>query len=374
MFLCSMTVGDLCGWLEQRAPLRFQEDYDNSGLLVGQRSWTVTGVLCCLDADEAVVHEAVARGCNVVLSHHPIVFKGLKRLTGATAVERTVALALKHNVALYAGHTNWDSIQGGVSFSLAQRLGLVAPRIMMPRGGELLNLVVYVPAEHASPVAEAAFGAGAGRIGAYDECHFSGSGTGTFRPLDGAQPFVGQIGVREVADEHRLEFVLPKHRKSAVQQAVWAAHPYEEVAHSWISLDNSWSEVGYGAVGNLPEPIRLGDFLAVCAAQLGAESVRYSTSSLDRIVQRIAVCGGSGAEFAGAAAAAGADAYVTGDLKYHGFQDPPGGLVLVDVGHGESERPFIDDWAELIRSEFVTFAVLISETDNRPVRTYQHHG
>lgn len=369
-----MTVSVLVDWLEQRAPLRLQESYDNSGLLVGDPNAVITGVLCCLDVDEEVLLEAVVRGCNVVLSHHPIIFKGLKRLTGKTVSERTVAFAVRHDIALYAGHTNWDSIVGGVSFSLSRRLGLENTKVMMPRTGELMQLVVYVPNEFAPIVAEAAFTAGAGHLGNYDECHFASVGTGTFRPLEGAMPFVGTRGTREVAHEQRLEFVVPVALKNRVQEAVWKVHPYEEVAHSWISLDNSWSDLGYGAVGDLREPVRLGDFIAHVARQLGSDAVRYSRADLDRVVKRVSVCGGSGAEFIQAAAATGADVYVTGDAKYHGFQDTPGGIVLVDVGHGESELPFIEDWAEAIRLEFVTFAVLISETNNRPVRTYLNHG
>jgi dinuclear metal center YbgI/SA1388 family protein len=369
-----MTVGTLVKWLEERSPLRYQESYDNSGLLVGDAEARIEGVLCCLDVDELVLREALERGCNVVLSHHPIIFKGLKRITGSTEVERTVAFALRHHIALYAGHTNWDSIAGGVSFSLARRLGINQPKVMMPRAGELLQLVVYVPSGYASGIAEAAFAAGAGRLGNYDECHFSSEGNGTFRPLDGAHPFMGTEGVREEVREQRLEFVVPVALKQRVQEAVWHAHPYEEVAHSWISLSNSRADVGYGAVGNLPDPIRLGDFIAHAARQLGADAVRHSVADLGRLVQRVAVCGGSGAEFIGAAAATGAEVYVTGDAKYHGFQDTPGGIVLLDVGHGESEQPFIEDWAEAIRSEFVTFAVLISGSDNRPVRTYLNHG
>jgi dinuclear metal center YbgI/SA1388 family protein len=369
-----MTVGVLVKWLEERAPLRYQESYDNSGLLVGDSEMRITGVICALDTNEEVLREAVARGCNVVLSHHPIIFKGLKRLTGSTVAERTVAFALRNDIALYAGHTNWDSISGGVSFSLARRLKIINPKVMMPRSNELLQLVVYVPTDFALQVTEAAFSAGAGKLGNYDECHFTSEGTGTFRPLEGSNPFSGTNGIREVAREQRLEFVVPSVLKSRVRDAVWLAHPYEEVAHSWISLDNSWSDLGYGAVGDLSEPVRLGDFIARAAKHLGADSVRYSTADLNRMVRRIAVCGGSGAEFISAAAATGADVYVTGDAKYHGFQDTPSGIVLVDVGHYESEQPFIEDWAEAIRSEFVTFAVLISGSDNRPVRTYLNHG
>ena len=369
-----MKLNDFVRWLEARAPLELQESWDNCGLLVGDRDAEVTGVLCCLDADEGVIREAMERGCNVVLSHHPLVFKGLKRLTGANAVERSVALAVKQGIALYAGHTNWDQIHGGVSFSLGTRLGLQNMKVLVPRTDSLLNYVVYVPLAQAAEVADAAFAAGAGRVGSYDECHFATAGTGTFRPLDGAQPALGAVGFRSDVAEQRLEFVVPAGVQSAVHQAVCAVHPYEVVAHSWIPLRNSWPDAGYGAVGVLPKPVSLGDFLASCAAELGCEAIKYATADLAKTVQRIAVCGGSGADFVGAAAASKADVYVTGDLKYHGFQDPPGGVVLVDVGHGESEWPFVRDWAEAIRSEFLTFAVLISESDNRPVRTYHHHG
>jgi dinuclear metal center YbgI/SA1388 family protein len=369
-----MKLNEFVRWLEARAPLALQESWDNCGLLVGDRDQEVTGVLCCLDADETVITEAVRRGCNVVLSHHPLVFKGLKRLTGSNAVERSVALAIKQGVALYAGHTNWDQIHGGVSFSLANRLGLREVQVLAPRNQSLLNFVVYVPESHASAVADAAFTAGAGRVGSYDECHFASDGLGSYRPLEGAKPFSGEVGRRSVAAEQRLEFVVPVTLRAAVHQAVCRAHPYEVVAHSWIALENSWPDAGYGAVGLLPSPIALSDFLEQCAKALGCEAIKYSTSDRSKLVRRVAVCGGSGADFVGAASAANADVYVTGDLKYHGFQDPPGGMTLVDVGHGESEWPFVHDWAEAIRSEFVTFAVLISESDNRPVRTYHHHG
>ena len=375
MFLCIiMTIGEFAHWLELRAPLRLQESYDNCGLLVGRRDRPLTGVLCCLDADEAVVQEAVSRGCNLVLSHHPVIFKGLKQITGGTVVERTVELAISSGVALYAGHTNWDSIKGGVSFSLAKRLGIRDAKIMMPRAGELLSWVLYVPSSHAELVEQAAYGAGAGRSGAYDECHFASPGTGTFRPLQGSNPYVGEQGVQSRSAELRLEFLVPKAAKEAVQKAVLQVHPYEVVAHSWIALENQWDGAGYGAVGNLPKPMELKDFLQVCAQNLGSDCIRYSRSDSSRILSRVAVCGGSGIDFISAAAASGADAYVTGDAKYHAFQDMPKDLVLIDVGHGESERPFIDDWAEAIRLEFTTFAVHISTTENHPVSTYKRHG
>lgn len=369
-----MKLNELIRWLEAKAPLQLQEPWDNCGLLLGDREQEVTGVLCCLDADEGIIQEAVQRNCNVVLSHHPLLFKGIKRVTGANAVERSVALALRHGVALYAGHTNWDQIKGGVSFSLASRLGISMPRILAPRSSSLLNYVVYVPKSHAAGVAEAAFAAGAGHVGTYDECHFSSEGMGSFRPLDGSNPYSGSLGARTTAPEDRMEFLVPFTKRDAVHHAVAAVHPYETVAHSWVPLGNTWQDAGYGVVGMLPKAITLAEFLGRCAEALGCTSVKYSSSDLNRIVQRIAVCGGSGADFIGDAAGSGADVYVTGDLKYHGYQDPPGGMVLVDVGHGESEWPFVHDWVEAIRSEFVTFAVLISETDNRPVCTYHHHG
>jgi hypothetical protein len=245
---------------------------------------------------------------------------------------------------------------------------------MMPRAGELLSWVVYVPASHAEAVEQAAYGAGAGRSGAYDECHFVSPGIGTFRPLQGSNPYMGEQGVQSRSAEFRLEFLVPKAAKEAVQKAVLQVHPYEVVAHSWIALENQWDEAGYGAVGNLQKPMELKDFLQVCAQNLGSDCIRYSGSDSSRILSRVAVCGGSGAEFISAAAASGADAYVMGDAKYHAFQDTPKDLVLIDVGHGESERPFIDDWAEAIRLEFTTFAVHISTTENHPVSTYKRHG
>ncbi|HEY6899975.1 MAG TPA: Nif3-like dinuclear metal center hexameric protein [Puia sp.] len=365
-----MTISSITGYLESLAPLAFQESYDNAGLIVGSGDWECRGILTTLDATEAVVLEAVRRGCNLIVAHHPIVFGGLKKITGRNYVERTVIRAIKEDVAIYAIHTNLDNVvAGGVNGRIAQKLGIQGGRPLLPRAGTLQKLFCFVPVDHLEPVRSAIFSAGGGHIGGYSECSFGVEGSGTFTGGEGTQPFVGQPGERHTEKEVRLEVVVPAHLSRAVIQAMIAAHPYEEVAYDLVPLANTWAGVGSGLIGELPEPMEERAFLDRIKAEFGVPVVRH-TPLTGKPVRRVAVCGGAGSFLISNALSSGANFYVTSDVKYHEFFDADGRLVVADIGHFESEQFTIDLLFEVLREKFRNFAVLKSETKTNPIHYY----
>ena len=367
------TVQELAHLLEAAAPLAYQESYDNAGLQCGDPKAEITGVLITLDCTPAVVAEAMRRGCNVVVCHHPVIFRPLKRLTGANEVEQTLIAALKNDVAIYAAHTNLDNVRGGVNDKLAEKLGLSKTRVLAPQSGTLARLITYVPnrpddqqAEVAGRVLAALYAAGAGQVGQYSACSFQAEGTGTFTPSTGTRPAIGIPNQPEIVPELRLEVLLPLHRQAAVLQALRAAHPYEEVAFELMRLENT-QEVGAGLVGELPEAMQPAAFRQLLKQQLLVPVVRHT--AFGKEIRTVAICGGAGAFLIGAARAAGADAYVTGDVKYHEFFGAEGQLMLCDVGHFESEQFTSEVFRDLLTAGFGrTFAVLISETPTNPVQ------
>lgn len=360
---------ELTTYLEAFAPVAYQESYDNSGLLVGDPTAEVTGVLVSLDATEAVVDEAITKGCNVVVAHHPIVFKGLKRFTGRNYVERTVMKAIKNDVALYAIHTNLDNVAGGVNFMIAEKLGLQNVRILAPKSQVLTKLVVFVPADSTSGVLNALYEAGAGKIGNYDRCSFRTEGTGTFRPLDGANPAIGTVGDEEHVTEHRVEVVFPNHLEHTMVAAMKRAHPYEEVAYDLYALNNQNQTVGSGAVGDLPAPMYGREWLHYLKHQMGLSVIRH-TALPDKPVRRVAVCGGAGGFLLNDAVRAGAEVFVTADYKYHEFFDADGRITICDIGHYESEAFTKDLLQQHLEKKFTTFAVILAETVTNPVKYF----
>lgn len=360
----------LIAYLERIAPPALQASYDNSGLLVGNADQEIEGVLISLDCTEEVIKEAVELGCNVVVAHHPIIFGGLKRLTGRTYIERTVIAAIKHDIAIYAIHTNLDSVlKQGVNGRIADRLGLENVRTLAAAPNSLKKLAVYVQPEFTDEVANAMFAAGAGRIGAYDQASFRTSGTGTFRPLDGANPSVGSLHVDQRLAEEKLEVVVPTVLAKAVLTAARRAHPYEEMAYDLYAIESDHPDFGMGAVGELPEGMEYADWLEYLCDCMELDAVKC-TPDTGKTITRIAVCGGVGSFLLGAAQRAGADAFVTSDFKYHEFFDAEGRLVICDVGHYESERFTIDLLYELISSRFDTFAARMTSRITNPVRLF----
>lgn len=364
-----MTIQDIIQTLTAIAPPSLQEGYDNAGLITGNPGWACTGIITALDATEAVVQEAVDKKCNLIVAHHPIVFGGLKQITGKNYVERTVIAAIKNDIAIYAIHTNLDNVLAGVNSKIADKLGLVNRKVLQPKGGQLKKLIVFVPEAQAAVLRQAMFAAGGGHIGNYSECSFSSNGTATFKGGEGANPFVGEAGIQHQEPETKMEMVVPAWLAQPVVKAMLKAHPYEEVAYDMIALDNTTGFIGSGLLGELPEPMPENAFLALLQQAFGLKTLRH-TSLLGKSIQKIALCGGAGSFLTKTAIAAGADAYITGDVKYHEFFDADGRLVLADIGHYESEQFTIDLLFDVLQEKFPTFAVLKTGVNTNPVHYF----
>jgi dinuclear metal center YbgI/SA1388 family protein len=355
--------------LEKLAPLSYQEDYDNAGLLVGAPDTELTGILFTLDITEDVVEEAVRKHCNLIVAHHPIIFKGLKKLNGKNYVERTVIKAIKNDIALYATHTNLDHVVGGVNWQIAHRLGLQNIKVLAPKKQVLTKLAFFCPVENTRNVLEALFEAGAGEIGEYRNCSFRSEGLGTFLPGENANPAIGARGNLETVEEHRVEVMLPSHLQAQVLSALRRAHPYEEVAYYLSALENENQEVGAGALGELPEPMDTADFLAFLKDSMLTSVIKY-TEPTGRKIRRVAVCGGAGSFLLRNAISARADVFVTADYKYHEFFDAEGRIMICDIGHYESEVFTKNLLHDYISGKFSNFALCLSEISTNPVRYF----
>lgn len=355
--------------MEQWAPLAYQESYDNSGLLVGDPTADITGILVTLDATEAVIGEAVTKGCNVIVAHHPIIFKGLKKLTGKNYVERTVIKAIKNDVAIYAAHTNLDNVAGGVNFNIAEQLGLQNVQILAPKAQTLTKLITFVPVADTQRVLDALHKAGAGQIGKYSHASFRVEGTGAYQAGAGANPTLGRIGAYHQEPEHRIEVILPTNQQEPILAALRQTHPYEEVAYDLVPLNNQHQEIGAGAVGDLPESMTETDFFTHLKARMAVTLIRH-TALLNRSVKRVAVCGGVGSFLLSDAIRAGADVFVTADYKYHEFFDAEGRIVIADINHYESEQFTKQLIQERLSENFDNFAIILSETVTNPVQYF----
>ncbi len=365
-----MQVRDIIGILEAFAPPVYQESYDNCGLQVGNTADAVTGVLLTLDVTEAVLDEAVARNCNLVVAHHPVIFSGLKTLTGRNYVERVVLKAIKSGVNIYAAHTNADNVAHGVNAKIAAKLGLTDVRVLQPKAGLLMKLQTYAPTAAADSVRDALFAAGAGHIGNYSECSFTTDGVGTFRPSGDANPAIGTAGgPRMDVPETKLEVLVAQHAEHAVLQALIAAHPYEEVAYELIALKNLHQQIGAGLVGHLAAPVAEQEFLAFTKSAMQTGCIRH-TPLLGRPIEKVAVCGGSGSFLVKDALRAGADVLVTADFKYHQFFDAEGRILIADIGHYESEQFTPELFHDILTKKFPNFAVLLSNINTNPVQYF----
>ena len=364
-----MQIIDILRVLENKAPLSLQESYDNAGLLTGSSSWECTGILCSLDTTEAVVLEAKKRGCNLVVAHHPIIFGGLKKINGKNYVEKTVIAAIKNDIAIYAIHTNLDNIIDGVNNRIADKLGLINRRILLPKPGQLMKLYTFVPLDQAEKLRTALYQAGAGNIGEYSEVSFNTDGTGIFKGSENTTPFVGQPGKRHKEKETKIEVIFPAWLQASITKALISAHPYEEVAYDIVSLSNDYQSVGSGLLGELPEALNETGFLHMLKTSFELSVIRH-TPLLGKKIQKVAVCGGSGSFLTGKALTAGADVYVTADIKYHEFFDANDRLLLADIGHWESEQFTTDLLIEILQAKFPTFAVLKSGVKTNPVNYF----
>lgn len=365
-----MKIGELLTAIESFAAPELQEDYDNAGLITGKRDWNCSGILCALDVTVDVVKEALACNCNLIVAHHPIVFRGLKRVNGSNYVEEVIIEAIKGDVAIYAAHTNLDNVLPGVNNTLAAKLGLKNTVILQPKSKMLRRLITFAPVDKAGDIRAALFTAGAGHIGNYSECSFNSEGTGTFKAEEGANPYVGEMGEQHQEKETKIEIVYPVYLEQQVLKALVDAHPYEEVAYDIFTMENVHPGVGAGVIGELETTISEKDFLQMLKERFGLPVIKHS-AFLNKPVKRVAVCGGAGSLLTKTAIKRGADVYITSDVKYHEFFDADNRILLADIGHYESEQFTIDLLYNLLVEKFPTFAaVRKTRVNTNPVRYF----
>lgn len=364
-----MQIRDITGYLESLAPISSQESYDNSGLIVGDASTEVTNVLVSLDCVESTVEEAIEKGCELIIAHHPIVFKGLKKLNGKNYIERTVLKAIKNDIAIYAIHTNLDNYRFGVNYEIGKRIGLTNTRVLQPKQEVLSKLICYIPIEYADAVSQAIFNAGAGSIGDYDECGFQTEGKGTFRPNDAANPFIGDAGALSSVQEVKFEAVCSNHSLGKVVQAMIAAHPYEEVAYEIFPMLNTHSYEGSGMFGTLEQPMETAAFLEHIKETFNCGVIRHTTP-ISTTIKTVAYCGGAGSFLLEAAKRSGADVFITGDYKYHEFFDADNSIMIADIGHFESEQFTSHRIADILTGKFATFAVQLTAVNTNPINYF----
>lgn len=364
-----MKIIEIITTLNAFAAPELQEDWDNSGLLTGNKNWDCSGVICSLDATVSVVKEAIVKGCNLVVAHHPILFKGLKSITGKDYVEETIIEAIKNDVVIYAAHTNLDNIVSGVNGIIAEKLGLKNRTILAPKSKLLRRLITFAPNEKAEEIRKALFSAGAGHIGNYSECSFTTKGKGTCKAEGGADPYVGTIGEQHEEEETKIEIIFPFYRQAQVLEALIASHPYEEVAYDIFTMENVHQGIGPGIIGELETAVAEEEFLKIIKEVFKVPVVRH-TPLLKKPIKKIAVCGGAGSFLTKQAIQQGAHFYITADVKYHEFFDAEGAIVLADVGHFESEQYTVDLLHNLLVQKFPTFAVLKTEVNTNPVQYF----
>jgi len=364
-----MKINEVIGSLESLAPPALQEGYDNAGLITGDEKSECKGILVSLDATEAVVDEAINKGCNMVVSHHPIIFSGLKRITGKNYVQKAVIKAIKNDVALYAIHTNLDNVLHGVNGKIASLLDLKNVSVLVQKENQLKKLFTFVPVNDAVKVRQAIFNAGGGHIGNYDECSFNAEGFGTFKGGLDTNPYVGKPGELHRENELKVEVIFPAWLEGRIIKNLLTAHPYEEVAYDIIKLENRFSSIGSGIVGELSETMEENAFLKLLKDRFRLQIIKH-TQLLGKPVNKIAICGGAGSFLISSALTAQADIYITSDIKYHEFFDANDKMVIADIGHFESEQFTINLLQEFLEQKFPTFAVLKTEVNTNPVRYF----
>ncbi|NNK40149.1 MAG: Nif3-like dinuclear metal center hexameric protein [Winogradskyella sp.] len=363
-----MQVKDIMGYLQELAPLSYAEDFDNVGLLVGDKERSVSGILVTLDTLDEVVNEAIDNSCNVIVSFHPIIFKGLISLTGSTYVERAVIKAIKYNIAIIAIHTALDNAFNGVNAIICEKLGLTNRQILIPQPKTIKKLVTYVPKKDAEKLKMALFKAGAGNIGNYDHCSFSTDGLGTYRGNDYSNPMVGNKGELQTEAETAISVTFGKHQETAVLNALKQNHPYEEIAYEVTTLDNNNQHIGMGMVGELPKSITPTNFLKSVKQTMGVPCIKHSSFGDTKTITKVAVLGGSGSFAIQAAKRSGADIFITSDLKYHDYFQAENEIILADIGHYESEQFTKTFLVDYLSKKITNFAIILSKTNTNPVK------
>jgi dinuclear metal center YbgI/SA1388 family protein len=365
-----MLVKEIIQAIEKIAPLSYQEDYDNAGLIIGNADAEIHGILLCLDTTEDVIQEAIDKKCNLIVAHHPIIFKGLKKLNGKNYVERTVIKAIQNNLNIYVAHTNLDNVlHQGVSQRMALKMGLENLKILAPKSQLLNKINVYAPIHHVEPVKAAMFAAGGGVIGNYSECSFDIQGTGSFKGNEFSNPQLGEKNKRESVEEIKIEMIVPSYLNDKIITAARMAHFYEEMPFEIIPLQNQNQEVGSGMIGEFKEAMPVELFLDLLKTNFNLQVIKHT--AYNQAIKKVAVCGGSGSFLTKVAMSQKADAYVTSDIKYHEFFDSENQMLLCDIGHYESEISTLDIFYEIIQEKKPNFAVIFCNTNTNPVKYYK---
>ena len=362
-----MIVQDVINHLEELAPLKYAEDFDNVGLLVGDKNQKISGILVTLDTLEEVVDEAIENNCNLIVSFHPIIFKGLKKINGKTYVERVVIKAIQHKIAIFSIHTALDNAYNGVNSIICEKLNLINKRILLPQPGVIKKLQTYVPKENASNLRQALFNAGAGSLGNYESCSFNVEGSGTYLGNENSNPSKGNKGQLHIEDEIAISVIFKKHLQAKVIATLLKNHPYEEVAYEITNLENTDAYTGMGMIGELEQPMNEDECLKWLKSTFNSGCVRHSKLH-SKPIKTIAVLGGSGSFAIGAAKANGADLFVTADLKYHDFFTAENDIVLADIGHYESEQFTKSFLVDYLSKKITSFAIILSKTNTNPVK------
>ncbi|MCG2418150.1 Nif3-like dinuclear metal center hexameric protein [Aequorivita sp. F47161] len=361
-----MKIKEVISLLEKLAPLSYSEGFDNTGLLVGDANATITGVLVTLDTLENVVDEAIEKNCNLIVSFHPIIFSGLKKITGKTYVERVVQKAIKNDIAIFSNHTALDNSWNGVNAMICEKLGIINRKILIPQNSSIKKLITFVPSKDAENVRNALFEAGGGNIGNYENCSFNIKGNGSFKGNEAANPVIGKKGEIHFEEETQIGITFAKHLQNNILKALFEAHPYEEVAYEVTTLENPNQNLGMGMVGELENAMNETEFLQFLKTTMATECVRHS-ALLQKQIKRVAVLGGSGSFAIEAAKNAGADVFISADFKYHDFFKAENTLLLADIGHYESEQFTKDLIHSFLKKKMTNFAVLLSQINTNPI-------
>jgi dinuclear metal center YbgI/SA1388 family protein len=362
-----MKIKEILSILEEMAPLAYAEDFDNVGLLVGNQDHEATGILVCHDALESVIDEAIAKNCNVVVCFHPILFSGLKKITGKNYVERAIIKAIKNEIAIYAVHTALDNHKKGVNKIFCDALGLINTKILIPKPNFIQKLITYTIPENVEKLRNALFDAGAGKIGNYEDCSFSSKGLGTYMGNEDSNPEIGERFEFVEAEEIKIEVIFEKHLQAKIVKALFSNHVYEEVAYEIYDLQNTHQNSGLGMIGELEKPMNEADFLSFVKNKMQCGNIRHS-AFLGKSIQKVAVLGGSGSFAIKNALQAKADVFLTSDLKYHNFYEAENQIVLADIGHYESERFTKNYIVDFLKEKITNFAVVLSEENTNPVK------
>jgi len=361
-----MKIKDITNYIEQLAPLSYAENFDNVGLLVGSYDTPVSGVLVTLDTLETTIDEAIENNCNLIVSFHPIIFGGLKKLNGNNYVERVVIKAIQNNIAIYATHTALDNSFKGVSAKMCDVLGLKNKQVLIPKKDTIKKLTTYIPKNDASTLRKALHNVGAGSIGNYSHCSFSSEGVGTFLADENATPTLGEKGILQTENETKLEIIFTKHLEDVILNTLFKNHPYEEIAYEITTLENQNQHIGMGMIGEIENEMQTNDFINFVKTTMQTNCIRHS-APLNRKIKKVAVLGGSGSFALNNAISMGADAYVTADFKYHEFYKAEGKILITDIGHYESEQFTKNLLTDFLKEKFSNFAIILSNKSTNPI-------